>query len=159
MQSLAREGIALAAGESHALAMDDGAWSARLTRRTFLGLLVASPCLAGEFRPPGDRGELEVFLRLSEEATGFERLDEALARRYLQSLRRWEPGLAALLQTWRPGDLPGLTGEQLKVVDQIIEAWYTGTVPTALGTEVVSYRGALAYACLPRHTPVTFCRD
>jgi hypothetical protein len=132
-----------------------------ISRRTFLGLAAMGPGLAMLRLPVrADEGQLSSFLALSREATGFRELDAGLAQRYLAGLLDWQPRLAGLLarQGQRPG-LVGLTRDEQALVEQVIEVWYTGTLPTARGTEVVTYEGALGWACLPRRTPVTFCRE
>lgn len=97
-----------------------------LTRRQLLAAAGLGLLAAGGADP------VETFRRRSAELTGFpvEALDPELARRYLQAV---DPA----------DDLA------------VIEAWYTGTVPTGTGTKVITYRDALAFRCLPM--PPTYC--
>lgn len=131
------------------------------SRRQVLGSGLALAMFAAAWPIPAlgesvpDR--LPEFLELSRRATGFDDLDPALGRRYLQALLEWEPRLVDLLR-FAPPDLSTLQRHEQALVDLMIECWYTGTVPTARGTAVVSASGALGDRCLPRDTPVSFCR-
>ena len=99
----------------------------------------------------------EAFMTLSRQATGFDDLDSQLGLRYFQALSSWEPELARLLS--KPFDLQRLSQIQAQAIDLVVEAWYTGVVPTAEGSRVVSYAGALGHRCLSRSSPVTACRS
>lgn len=131
----------------------------RLLSRRQLLILTLGGCLSGLLAPAGGRErELSTFLDLSREMTGFEELDGALGQRYLDALSAWDPTFPLLLSLWAGGKRSGWSRSEGITIDLVIETWYTGTVPTARGTEVVTYEKALGSACLPRRTPVTFCR-
>lgn len=122
------------------------------SRRDFLvltGACVWAPTLAARAEV---EDELTAFLELSRRVTGFAELDVELGRRYWAALSSWEPDLGRLL---RGGAIPAT--RERAVVELVIESWYSGAVATARGTETVTFEGALAWACLPRSTPVTFC--
>lgn len=123
-----------------------------MSRRRLLQALALAPFLVGSLRAE-PLSELERFMALSCELTGWERLDPELGAAYCEALMDWEPSWRERLrQPTRSADLPAAWAEQL------IAAWYTGTVPTPTGSRVVTYRGALAWSCLARSTPVSYCR-
>lgn len=118
-----------------------------------------APCLGVHALATPAEPTLAAFLDLSATATGFGQLDAAVGRELLAALLAWEPALGNLLQGWRVGQsLRQLSSSQLALTDMVIEAWYTGAVPTATGTRVVSFAGALAWKCTGRTTAITFCR-
>ena len=132
----------------------------RLTRRELLRLTAmaaAVSCLPGVSWAL-DSPSLASFMDLSRESTGFPQLDEDPGRRYFSALSLSEPRLAQVLHRWERGQREGWSQEQVALIDVVIECWYTGMMPTARGVEVVSFEAALGQACLPRRTPVTFCR-
>ncbi len=123
----------------------------RLTRRQVLQTALPLLGLACVSSPTSAAPDLlEPFLRLSRELTGFDELDREQGQRYLDALLDWEPVLARHLASG-----PRLPPPLARL---IIEAWYTGTVPGPRGTEFVTFEGALGVRCLPRPTPVSFCR-
>lgn len=107
---------------------------------------------------PAAARSLSTFLDVSRAMTGFAGLEGWLGQRYLDSLLAWDDHLPSLLDRWASGVRSGWSKTELASLDGIIECWYTGMVPTAGGTVVVTYEHALGQACLPRRTPVTFCR-
>ncbi len=131
-----------------------------LTRRQLLSLAVAGGCLVSLGGTAWARSAdlLPAFLDLSRDLTGFDVLDQELGQRYLSALLASEPDLDKLLGRWVGGNRDGWSRPESALLDLVVECWYAGTVPTARGTQVVSYEGALGWACLPRRTPVTFCR-
>ena len=143
-----------------------GALGLGLSRRAFLTLAVSLPWWAGSAAyaqsanaqmasEAVDQPSLQSFLAWSREATGFQTLDAELGKRYLEALLAWEPDLTLLLA--KPPSLSGPTPREQALVDLVIETWYTGTVPTFEGTRTVTFEGALAWRCLPRPVPVTYC--
>lgn len=117
---------------------------------------------------------LEDFLALSAVLTGFENLNPVLGRVYLQSLQtsgQFDVTLAAAFAqagfgTDRPPTTLGeveATGvfEQeatRKLLDKLIEYWYTGVYATAEGEQAVAtYVDALMWQAIPFTKPLTIC--
>jgi hypothetical protein len=121
---------------------------------------------------------LEQFLALSAVLTGFDQLDPALGAHYLQSLQESgqfeapvaETVIAIYNQAGFGTDTPPTSVEALedaglfasastrKLLDTMIEYWYTGIYTTPTGEPAVAtYVDALMWQALPFTKPLTIC--
>lgn len=117
---------------------------------------------------------LDDFLALSAVLTGFENLNPVLGHVYLQSLQangQWAVTIAQVYtQAGFGTEIPPTTIEELeltgvfeqedtrKLLDKIIEYWYTGVYDTAEGEQAVAtYVDALMWQALYFTKPPTIC--
>jgi hypothetical protein len=132
---------------------------------------------AGAAQTPGGTAtelSLEEFLAFSSVLTGFESLDPVLGGVYLQSLQTSEQFAITVAEAYeRAGfrtSAPPASVEELeaaglfeqdetrKLLDKIVEYWYTGIYETAEGEQAVAtYVDALMWLAMPFTKPLTIC--
>jgi hypothetical protein len=117
---------------------------------------------------------LEEFLALSAVLTGFENLDPVLGSVYLQSLQTSEQFAITVAEVYEQAglrtDAPPTSVEELeaigvfeqeetrKLLDKIIEYWYTGIYETVEGEQAVAtYVDALMWRAMLFTKPLTIC--
>jgi hypothetical protein len=129
----------------------------------FAGLVAAAATGIG---PAGAATELDAsaFRALSFGLMGRIAEDPSLAEAYLAALReRVAPGdlerLAAVVREHAGSGMDAaITRAGLDAVaNQVIAAWYTGTVPTATGSRVVTYLDAVAWKATGFTKPPSVC--
>ena len=114
------------------------------TRREFLiislGAVGLGLCSVPVHAVPDD-SEIESFLTLSAELTGFpeKSLDRRLAELYLASLKEVEPA----------------DSEERRI--RIAEMWYTGLRGTTTGSERTAFKTTLAWESLHFTRPPSYC--
>jgi hypothetical protein len=132
-----------------------------LDRRGFVIVLAALACPARSWARalvPASPGaqlhlvSLDDFLALSVRLTGRERLDNALARTYLDAFTA-TPADAARLRALLTGR--SRTPDDAVLAREIIEAWYTGIYRMDGTPHVATHGGALVWQVLGRPAPGT----
>ena len=123
----------------------------RLTRRSFAAFSCAAPALAAVGATVPDAEETEAFLAVSARLTGFaaDGLDAEFAASLLDALGAAgrEPELAALL-----------AGESVPALEEdIISAWYTGTLALPTGPVVAALQDALVWQAAAFAKPPGVC--
>ena len=141
-----------------------------LTRRDLLRgttALCAAAAVAGSVRPARAaiqlaEAEQAAFLRLSRELTGFEDLDEELARHFAAYLAEAEPDAwrALIDSAQASGEAPPSSESLAALTRRIAKLWYSGWTEPADGVppavRAAAYRESLAWRALalpPRGTP------
>ena len=122
-----------------------------LTRRAFAALSCAAPALAAVGAKTPDAPEVQAFVALGGELTGFPAasLDAGFAAGLL----------AALHASGRGAELTALLGGASvpPLEEDIISAWYTGTLPLPTGPVVAVVRGALVWQAANFALPRGIC--
>ena len=123
----------------------------RLTRRSFAAFSCTAPALAAVGATALDAEEVAAFLSVSARLTGFaaDGLDAEFAASLLDALRasEREPELAALL-----------AGESVPALEEdIISAWYTGTLALPSGPVVAALQDALVWQVAAFAKPPGLC--
>ena len=123
----------------------------KLTRRSFAAFSCTAPALAAVGATVPDADEVEAFLAVSARLTGFapSELDADFATGLLAALFAAGP---------RPQLTRLLGGASVPALEEdIISAWYTGTLPLPSGPVVAALRDALVWQAADFAIPRGIC--
>jgi Membrane bound FAD containing D-sorbitol dehydrogenase len=129
-------------------------------RRSFLGIAGAAAIAACTARhapapAPASPDEVERFVKLSQQLTGFADLDSGIGATYLQNVRSNPQSSAALDTLFDSAQTSDPAARALTA--QIVRDWYSGTYAGSAGRATATWTEALAWRACAFTKPPSVC--